>query len=72
MKRETGRRAADLVIVDAQYETLAPVEVARLKKVSVQAVTQACREGRLPARKAGGTWHVRRADALAWEPRRKG
>lgn len=55
----------------ANQEILTATEVAVLRGVSVQAVTQACRTGRLQARKAGGTWLIRRADALAWQPREK-
>lgn len=51
-------------------DILTAAEVAVLKGVEVQTVTQACRPpGRLPARKAGGTWLIRRADAEAWTPR---
>jgi len=44
-------------------------ETARLKGVTRQAVSQAIKEGRLPAERSNGTYHIRRADAEAWEPR---
>lgn len=33
--------------------------------VSVQAIMEACRKGYIDARKSGGTWLMRRSDAVA-------
>lgn len=46
-------------------------EAARIKGVTPQTITKACRAGRLPCRRANGTWLIRRADLDAWEPGKK-
>lgn len=52
----------------ADTEEISAAEVAALKRVSPQSVTAALRAGRLPGRRVGRMWLVRRADARVWEP----
>lgn len=50
-------------------EFLTVLQVAQMAKVTIQAISRACREGRIKAGKFGNAWFISKAEAKAYAAR---